>query len=87
MKNQSVTARCLLAASLALAGLAGSPGARADEVTDWNQNMFTAVFTAKTTALFTTRVTALVQSAVFVDGEVRAQGVSSVRRTGTRSCS
>src|SRR2546422_4357160 len=65
MKNQSLTARCLLAASLALAGLAGSPGARADEVSDWNQNMFRAVFTARTSPLFTTRVTALVQAAVF----------------------
>src|SRR5881396_3177162 len=65
MKNQSLTARCLLAAGLALAGLASLCGARADEVSDWNQNMFTAVFTAKTTPLFTTRVAALVQSAVF----------------------
>ena len=40
MKNQSLTARCLLAVGLALAGLAGLSGARADEVSDWNQNMF-----------------------------------------------
>src|SRR5436309_6979266 len=65
MKNQSRTARCLLAAGLALAGLASLCGARADEISDWNQNMFTAIFTAKTSPLFTTRVTALVQSAVF----------------------
>src|SRR3989442_15997503 len=65
MKSQSLTARCLLAAGLVLAGLASLCGARADEVSDWNQNMFTAVFTAKTSPLFTTRVTALVQSAVF----------------------
>jgi hypothetical protein len=53
----------LLIASVALAGFNSS--LRADEVSDWNQNMFNAVFTANTTALFTTRVTALVQSAVF----------------------
>src|SRR6266705_5569982 len=55
----------LLAAGLALAGLAGSATLHADEVSDWNQNLFTAIFTAKLTALVTTRVTALVQSAVF----------------------
>jgi len=55
----------LLAAGLALAGLAGSANLHADEVSDWNQNLFTAIFTAKLTALVTTRVTALVQAAVF----------------------
>src|SRR6266542_3926106 len=65
MKNKTNKVQCLVASGLALVGLAGVSGARADEVSDWNQNMFTAVFTAKTTALFTTRVTALVQSAVF----------------------
>ncbi len=55
----------LLAAGLALAGLAGSATLHADEVSDWNQNLFTAIFTAKLTALVTTRVTALVQAAVF----------------------
>ncbi len=65
MINKINKVQCLVASGLALVGLAGLPGARADEVSDWNQNMFTAVFTAKTTALFTTRVTALVQSAMF----------------------
>src|SRR5713101_8020655 len=65
MKTRNGNGRCLIFAGLALAGAIGFSGARADEVSDWNQNMFTAVFTAKTTALFTTRVTALVQSAVF----------------------
>jgi hypothetical protein len=37
----------------------------ADEVSDWNENMFTAVFTAKTSPVLTIRATALVQSAVF----------------------
>ena len=55
----------LLAASLALAGLARSACLHADEVSDWNQNLFTAIFTAKLTPLVTTRATALVQSAVF----------------------
>jgi hypothetical protein len=39
--------------------------ARADEVSDWNQNMFTAVFATRTSPIITTRVTAMVQSAVF----------------------
>jgi len=60
MKIQS-----MLTAGLMLAVYPSVTAVRADEVTDWNQNMFTAVFTAKTTALFTTRVTALVHSAVF----------------------
>ena len=55
----------LIAAGLALAGLANTSSVRADEVTDWNENMFTAVFTAKVPPVVTTRVTALVQSAVF----------------------
>ncbi len=38
---------------------------RADEVTDWNQNMLTAAFTAKLGAGPTTRVAVMVQSAVF----------------------
>src|SRR5438445_7739729 len=64
MKTMNRRMQHLLAAALALAGLTSLP-LRADEVSDWNQNMFTAVFTAGTTALFTTRVTALVQSTVF----------------------
>jgi len=55
----------LLAAGLTLAGLAGSASLHADEVSDWNQNLFTAIFTAKLQTLVTTRATALVQSAVF----------------------
>jgi hypothetical protein len=65
MKNKINKSRRLLFVSLALAGVAGLSGARADEVSDWNQNTFTAVFTANTSPLFTIRVTALVQSAVF----------------------
>jgi hypothetical protein len=65
MKNKTNKVQCLIAAGLALVGVAGLSAARADEVSDWNQNTFTAIFTAKTTPLFTTRVIALVQSAVF----------------------
>lgn len=65
MKNKTRKPNWLIAAGVALAGFVIAPGVRADEVSDWNQNTFTAVFTAKTTPLFTTRVTALVQSAVF----------------------
>src|SRR6266436_8867403 len=65
MKTRNGNGRCLIFAGLALAGAIGFSGARADEVSDWNQNMFTAVFTANTIATVTTRVTALVQSSVF----------------------
>ena len=65
MKTKTLKIQSLFAACLTLVVVAGPSWSRADEVTDWNQNMFTAVFTAGTTALFTTRVTALVQSSVF----------------------
>ena len=67
MKSSTFKMRSLLSAPAVLLALAltPTPGILADEVSDWNQNVFTAVFTAKTTPLFTTRVTALVQSAVF----------------------
>ena len=41
MKSKTNKVQCLIAAGLALVGLAGLSGARADEVSDWNQNMFT----------------------------------------------
>jgi hypothetical protein len=57
------------ASNLALAALAAglvlTQAVRADEVTDWNQNMLQAAHVAGTSALLTTRVGALVQSAVF----------------------
>jgi len=65
MKNRTIKYHFLLAAGVAVAAVVGVPAVRADEVSDWNQNMFTAVFTAKTIPLVTTRVTAMVQSAVF----------------------
>src|SRR2546422_9490898 len=65
MKTKTLKIQSLFAACLTLVVVAGPSWSRADEVTDWNQNMFTAVFTAGTTALFTTRVTALVQASVF----------------------
>src|SRR5262245_3346193 len=64
MKTKHHQIMILTAAGLALAAL-NTIALRADEVSDWNQNTFTAVFTARTTPLLTTRVTALVQSAVF----------------------
>ena len=57
--------RILIAAGFALAVLTMPALVRADEVSDWNENTFTAIFTAKTSPLISTRVTALVQSAVF----------------------
>src|SRR5256885_6312876 len=67
MKTSTLQMRSLLSAPAVVLALAltATTGIVADEVSDWNQNTFTAVFTAKTTPLFTTRVTALVQSAVF----------------------
>ena len=63
--NSKIKIRYLAVASLALAGLASITMVRGDEVTDWNENMFTAIFTARVSPVVTTRVTALVQSAVF----------------------
>jgi membrane-associated phospholipid phosphatase len=51
--------------TLAAAVLAFAPGVRADEVTDWNQNMLHAALVAKTSPMVTSRVGALVQTAVF----------------------
>lgn len=65
MKAKTISLKYLIAATLMLA-MAGVPQlTRADEVTDWNQNMLTAVFTAKLGPLATSRVAAMVQSAVF----------------------
>ena len=65
MKAKIVTLKYLIATTLTLT-MAGIPRiVPADEVTDWNQNMLTAVFTAKLNGLATGRVAAMVQSAVF----------------------
>jgi hypothetical protein len=63
--EQIMKVRILIAAGFALAVLTMPAFVRADEVSDWNENTFTAIFTAKTSPLISTRVTALVQSAVF----------------------
>ncbi len=57
--------RRLLAPVVVLTALAALPMLRADEVTDWNDNMLTAVRSAKLGPLATSRVAAMVQSAVF----------------------
>ena len=44
---------------------ATTAGARADEVTDWNQTLFRSVVIAGTSPLNTTRVAAMLQAAVF----------------------
>ncbi len=51
--------------ALAAAVLAFAPAGRADEVTDWNQNMLHAALVAKTSPPVASRVGALVQTAVF----------------------
>src|SRR5439155_8008979 len=65
MKIQIRKVRWLIHASVGIATIMALSSTRADEVTDWNENMFTAIFSAKTTPLIATRVTAMVQSAVF----------------------
>ena len=65
MKIQTRKVRGLIHASIGIATLMALSSTRADEVTDWNENTFTAIFTAKTSPLISTRVTAMVQSAVF----------------------
>jgi hypothetical protein len=50
---------------LALSALAALSPLYADEVTDWNQNMLTAAFTAKLGPIPTSRVAAMVHSAMF----------------------
>ena len=53
------------AMALGLAALTVCPAAKADEVTEWNQNMIEAILTARVGAAPASRVTAMVQSAVF----------------------
>ena len=65
MKIQIRKVRWLIHASVGIATIMALSSTRADEVTDWNENTFTAIFTAKTSPLISTRVTAMVQSAVF----------------------
>jgi len=55
----------MLSTGTLTAGLICCPASRADEVTDWNQNLLQAAHAAGTSPLLTTRVGALVQSAVF----------------------
>lgn len=59
--------QCLIAATLALAlaALATPPAVRADPVSEWNDNMFQAILTARLGSVPSTRVSAMVQSAVF----------------------
>lgn len=64
--DQLAKVRRLMQTALGVAGLfALTTSMRADEVSDWNENTFTAVFTARTSPIITTRVIAMVQSAVF----------------------
>src|SRR5262245_40228351 len=65
MKTKITPFQNLITTIATLAALLVPPITRADEVTDWNENMFAAVFTAKLGPLSTSRVGAMVQSAVF----------------------
>jgi hypothetical protein len=55
----------MLATSLISLSLHLCPATRADEVTDWNQQLLDATHVAGTSPLLSTRIGALVQSAVF----------------------
>src|SRR4029434_1805745 len=54
-----------LIAAVALAGLAGEPRVRADEVTDWNQNMLLAAHVAGTSPFVMSRAAAIVHASIF----------------------
>src|SRR5512145_1689935 len=64
MKTKSIKVHSMIAATLALV-VGATPNLRADEVTDWNENMLEAALVAKTSPLVMTRFAAIVQSAVF----------------------
>ena len=57
--------RAFFATTLSLAALAVCPAVTADEVTEWNDNMFNAILTARVGAAPASRLAAMVQSAVF----------------------
>src|SRR5262245_9734124 len=65
MKSKITKLPYLVAAALTFVGLAASSAVRADEVTDWNDHLLTAILTARVGAAPAARVTAIVQSAVF----------------------
>jgi hypothetical protein len=65
MRSRTCKVQFLIAASLALAAFATTPVARADDVTDWNQHMLTALHTANVSPLVATRDGALVAASVF----------------------
>lgn len=61
----TISVRNLIAAALAVATFTAAPTVRADEVTDWNDTMLSAIRTGGVGAAAASRVTAIVQSAVF----------------------
>jgi len=65
MKRRTSIVKLLIPTGLALVGFVGAPSVRADEVTEWNQNMLQAGLVARTSPLIMTRVAAIVQASVF----------------------
>lgn len=65
MKAKLTNLKHFVPITVALTVLAAPRLARADEVTDWNENMLTAAFTAKLGPLPTSHAGAMVQSAIF----------------------
>jgi PAP2 superfamily len=89
MKIKTVIIARNVIGALALSALAALPPLRADEVTDWNQNMLTTAATAKLGPLPTSRVAAMVQSAVFdaVNGVYKRYSPVHVQPTAPRGTS
>ena len=89
MKGRTSIGRFALVAGLALTGFASAPGARADEVTDWNQNMLQAGLVARTSPLIMMRVAAIVQASVFdaINGIERRYTPVHVTATAPRGAS
>ena len=65
MKIKTVIISRSIMGAVALSALAAVPRLCADEVTDWNQNMLTAAFTANLGPIPTSRAAAMVHSAIF----------------------
>src|SRR5262245_30138543 len=65
MKRRTSIFSTLTTTGLALAGFLTALSARADEVTEWNQNMLQAGLVAKSSPLIMTRFAAIVQASVF----------------------
>src|SRR5262245_49551581 len=65
MKTHLLKTQCLMSAALVVSVLAGLSRIRADEVSEWNQNAFAAIFRANLSPVVSIRAAAIVQATVF----------------------